>query len=75
MVLGADGGVATNVADDAAADLPRPRLGRWGCHEHDGESETQLEEEGRPARESRGRAGEGGGFLHYWRDTAVVLLN
>ena len=53
MVLGTDGGVAADVADDAAADLPRPRLGRRGRCEQDGEGEAQQEELP-PAREGRG---------------------
>ena len=53
MVLGTDGGVAADVADNAAADLPRPRLGRRGRCEQDGEGEAQQEELP-PAREGRG---------------------
>lgn len=45
MVLGADGGIAADVADDAAADLPRPCLGSRGRRVQDGEGEAQLEEE------------------------------
>ena len=59
MVLGADGGVTADVADDAAADLPRPRLGRRGHREEDGEGEAQLGKERPPAMGGRG---------HGWKD-------
>lgn len=54
VVLGADGGVAADVADDAAAYLPRPRLSCRGNRKEDGEGEAQLEKERAPAREGRG---------------------
>jgi hypothetical protein len=53
VVLGADGGVAADVADDIAADLPRPRLGGRGRQE-DGEDEAQLEEDRPPRARCRG---------------------
>jgi hypothetical protein len=51
VVLGADGGVAADVTDDAAADLPRPRLGGRG-RQQEGEDDAQMEEE-RPPRARR----------------------
>jgi len=51
VVLRADGGVAADVADDAAADLPRPSLSR---REQDTKGDAELQEERPPERVCRG---------------------
>lgn len=60
VVLGADGGIGADVADHAAADLPRPRLGRRGRRQQEGE-EAEVEEQQPPVRERTRRRRHGFG--------------